>query len=271
MVNDKFKMYYSVCQYVPDPIRHEAMNVGIVFHIPQKQYSKFYHIRGTKRLTTFDDECNIDFVKLMYKSLGSVFDMCDIDIDNNFDDISKSTFLPSRIKYYANTFRFLDVSSIYTSSNSWREDVEVLKKTYLYYDYEPKKRITDAKLTSYIKRQVKLNNLNNQITVSNLKTKELVPEKVFTFQSETEFIKIMTKDYSKPNYLSDKFKIFIYNLGTVKNELGNKTLRIITDDSNDNQYDKMIYEFTDEIKSLDFVNEIKLDKAQSYINQLANK
>lgn len=271
MTNDKLKMYYSVCQYVPDPIRREAINVGLVCHIPQKEYSIFYHIKGEKRLKAFDDECNINFVKMMYESLESVFNMCskDVkeDIDNRFSDISSKNFLQNRIKYYANMFRFFNVSSMYTSMESVEEDIDFLKKRYLYYDYQPKDRLTDEKLNSFIKRQLKRNNLNTKIRPAKLKDKTFIPKPIFDFQSDNEFIKVMAMNYSRPQSLSNKFKVFIYDMSTVQDQLANKTIKIITDSDN-NDFKDMTDDYTGEISKLNRNGQVKIEKVENYVSSL---
>lgn len=271
MNNKEFTLYYAVCQYVPDPIRKEAVNVGIVYHIPQKRFSKFYHIRSKKRLLAFDDECNFEIINTMYDSLSYVFDSSDnqlkIDLDDNFSDISESTFLPSRTKYYVNTFRFLPVDTMPITLENLDKDITILKKTYLHYDYKPEDRITDSEVSAFLKRHAKSKMLNKEIKKAKIETKKYNIEKVFDFQTDTDYIKIMVMNYSRGRALSNKIKTFLYDLDSVKDEIRDKNIVIITgEDSVSAKYEDWVSSFKNEVSN--YSNNVKIETPNSYLSSI---
>lgn len=271
MNNKEFNLYYAVCQYVPDPIRKEAVNVGLVYHIPTKKFSKFYHIRSKKRLLAFDDECNSEIIDTMYDSLSYVFDNSDnqlrIDLDDNFSDISESTFLPSRTKYYVNTFRFLPIYSMPVTSESLDDDITLLKKTFLHYDYKPENRITDAEVTAFFKRHAKSKMLNNEIKKAEIETRKYNIEKVFDFQTDADYIKVMVMNYSREWALSNKIKTFLYDLDSVKDEIKDKNIVIITGEDNVSaKYKDWISSFKNELSN--YSDNVKIETADSYLSSI---
>lgn len=136
MNNKELTLYYTICQYVADPINKKTFNIGIVYHIPQKRISRFYHIKSKEKLLAFDNKCNLTFIDTMYDSLSYVFDNSNNqlrkDSDDNFSDISENTFLPDRTKYYVNTFRFSPIRSKLITLENLDNNIALLKKQFLY-------------------------------------------------------------------------------------------------------------------------------------------
>lgn len=135
MNNTKLTLYYAICRYVPDPINHKSLNIGIVYHIPQKKVSRFYHVKSKKKLLTFDGKCDLTIIDTMYASLSYVFDNSNSqltkDLDNYFPDISDNAFLFARTKYYVNTFRFSPIYSKQVTLKNLDNSIILLKRKFL--------------------------------------------------------------------------------------------------------------------------------------------
>lgn len=129
-------LYYAICRYVPNPMNHKSINIGIVYHIPQQKISRFYHVKSKKKLLAFDSKCNPTIINTMYASLSYVFDNSNNqlrkDLDDDFSDISDNTFLFTRTKYYVNAFRFSPICSKQVTLKDLDNNIDQLKRKFLF-------------------------------------------------------------------------------------------------------------------------------------------
>ena len=121
---------YSVLRYSPSSVSGEKINLGIIFYEEKEQYREFRYSKKFARLSSFDDEININLVKNLLQSIkdeveGNIFTYSDFDIDEY-------------TKYYVNDFCFEKPKSI--KYNVLEEIIERLHKTYFRFDYEKAER-----------------------------------------------------------------------------------------------------------------------------------
>ena len=119
---------YSVLRYSPST--GERINLGILFNEQQMHFMDFKFTKSLTRLSRFDDEININMVRLLLASIkeeveGSIFDYKEKSI-NEF------------IKFYDNDFSFDPPLSItYEELNS---TMERLMQVYFRFDFPKHKR-----------------------------------------------------------------------------------------------------------------------------------
>lgn len=103
---------------------HEGLCVGVLFHNITTGQADFKYITNFKIFHAFDDEADIDFVKLYLKG-----------IKNEIDNYNNKEFdLASYIKPYANEFRFSMIIKFSVDENI--NFIEDLSRLYLKYDKE---------------------------------------------------------------------------------------------------------------------------------------
>lgn len=114
-----YHIEYATLNYYPSPTSDKWLCIGILFHNITTGQRDFKYISNFQRFHAFDDEADIDFVKLYLRGIKN-------EIDNYYN---KEFDLASYIRAYANEFRF---SLIMTFSVDENENyVEDLSKIYL--------------------------------------------------------------------------------------------------------------------------------------------
>lgn len=144
----KRKVKFAILQYVPNYDRDEKINVGVVLHCPIEKYLKIIFIENFKRLKEFDDELDLKFIKLYFKSLEEAFYYnplisADIDIESIY-------LLDDMTKYYINQFVF-KVYELMEINKECEEFIYDLKNNYLYYDVKKENRISPKESIAFFK------------------------------------------------------------------------------------------------------------------------
>ncbi|MDD6441828.1 MAG: DUF3037 domain-containing protein [bacterium] len=121
---------YSVLRYSPSSVSGEKINLGIIFFDETLNYREFRYSKKFSRLSSFDDEININLVKKLLQSIkdeveGNLFTYNKFDIDEY-------------IKYYVNDFCFDKPKSI--KYEVLEEMTERLHKAYFRFDYDKSQR-----------------------------------------------------------------------------------------------------------------------------------
>ncbi|MDY0394918.1 DUF3037 domain-containing protein [Virgibacillus halophilus] len=87
-------IYFAVCSYIPDILRGESINVGILVHVPDNKFVQFYKTKNLSRIRSFDDEVELDVLKALLESIAYQF-------NNNraseLEGIDNQGFLKKRI------------------------------------------------------------------------------------------------------------------------------------------------------------------------------
>lgn len=230
-------LFYSVCQYIPDEIRAEKINVGIVVHCPTKdyEYSEFIHIKNKKRLYYFDDDLDNDYINLMFEHLKYQFNYSHLKEDNGvdeFENINSEFFLEQKIKYYVNEFSFLPIQKITIKTSEMMNAIEDLTRTYLYYDVPKEKRITRPEVKKLLSKEICNLNLRKFIKNENM-IYDFQNEPIFDFQYDNTFVRTFSFDYANKSSLTKEIKIFLYDLMNSKDNLSKKNIVIVLNNNID--------------------------------------
>lgn len=253
----KVDLYYAVCQYVPDEIRSESINVGLVIHIPNEkyEYSKFIHIKNRKRLYAFDDDYDADYINLIFNHMKHQFNFgyisdCDNCGVNEFENIHSTRFLEEKIKYYVNEFRFLPIQRLEIDSSEIKDIVNDLERTYLYYDIPKGERITRPEVQKLLKKEVKNLKLSQYMSKENILV-DFDNNPVFDFSYDDTYVRTFSFDYSLQSNLTKEVKLFMFDIQNNVEQLRGKNVVVVLNqnyDSTDaqiNNYLEMFKELSD--------------------------
>lgn len=235
----EFKLYFSVLKYIPSPIRRESINVGVVFHIPEMKISRFQSIKSTNRLSSFDDEYDKEFFKLMMDSFHYEFDY-PTSINNelsanvmlNNEVLSNPDFLRQQTNDYSNEFQFDAVNTMYTSDSDYVADINDLIKTYLYYDRPKSERITAPEVRRLLSKQLRLTGFKH------IQRKPDIPsdfdnKSLFDFQIGDYFIKVISFDYAHSTTMAKEIKSALYDLDEATNNFDISRIKIVVNDASE--------------------------------------
>ncbi|EAG4992564.1 DUF3037 domain-containing protein, partial [Listeria monocytogenes] len=216
---ENFKLNYAVLQYMPDPIRREAINVGVVFHCPSRNWSEFCPIKNKSRLRSFDDEYDKEYIDMMFDSFDYEFNSHIIDeYPERFNRIENENFLKENIKFYVNEFRFLPVESIHTNDSEFWNDIRDVERTFLYYDKPKSERISSRDVRELLRKNLANHNIKNQIKNLDVRC-EFGSKKVFDFMYEKNVFKAISFDKQKSGQLANELKIVCYDILTNREKL----------------------------------------------------
>lgn len=118
-----YHIEYAALNYYHSPISDECLCIGVLFHNVTTGQRDFKYVSNFQRFQAFDDEADVDFVKLYLRGIKEEIEHSAF--DKEFD-------LASYIRVYANEFRFSSVRTL--SVNETENYVEDLSKIYLKYD-----------------------------------------------------------------------------------------------------------------------------------------
>lgn len=145
-----YHIEYASLNYYHSPISDECLCLGILFHNITTGQRDFKYISNFQRFHAFDDEADIDFVKLYLKGIKDETESSVFNYNIKFD-------LSSYIKFYANEFRFSSVRALSVNENE--NYVEDLTKIYLKYDLAKSQRLNGNEEKKLIRRVLESNNL----------------------------------------------------------------------------------------------------------------
>jgi hypothetical protein len=234
----KLKLNYSVCQYTPDPIRKETINIGVAFHCPNPgfEFSDFVKIKNSRRIRSFDDEYDSEYMNIVFESLSYQFDYNKINTVYNdrideFENINSNSFIHSKTRFYVNEFHFLPQKSLITTTNDISKDIEDITKTYLYYDVSKNERISSEDVRRLIKKHIANYDLKNELEP--VQIKDYDDKEIFDFKYNSTLVKAISLDYQKREMLSKNIKSFLFDVNENKERLVDKTIKIVINDNYD--------------------------------------
>lgn len=269
MQDNSYVLYYSVLQYIPSSIRQESMNVGIAFHSPEEKYSEFHQIRLTKRLSSFDDEYDAAFFRIIMDSLHYDLDfpvknsrksLDELSLDENlqrFDDIDSASFLADRTAYLANEFQFLPVQQIETDKTRVQEDIDALTKTYLYYDRPKSDRITAAEVRKLLSRQVRSIHFKPSTNPQILGDFDKKP--IFDYKIGESFIKAISFDYKSSSTMARELKSTLYDLQNAIEFDDVKKIKLVVNDDYTESAPNASKQFNKIIQGAEEKSKVKID------------
>ena len=141
---------YAALNYYHSPISDECLCIGVLFHNVTTGQRDFKYISNFQRFHAFDDEADIDFVKLYLRGIKD-------EVETSVFNFNKEFYFTSYIRVYANEFRFSSVKKISVKENE--NYVENLSKIYLKYDLAKSQRLNSNEEKKLIRRVLESNNL----------------------------------------------------------------------------------------------------------------
>lgn len=192
---------YAILRYVPNEIREEFINIGLVFFSPEDSYINIKITNKLGRIRQFDDEVDLDFLKIVLEGMYEDFSG-NVTEGPSLEETSNPEYLERMTSIYVNQLQFSPIKTIMSDQTLLLEDQEDLFKTYVYFDSKQKDRITEEKVKSIMKRVFKSNKVS-KLFDSNKKFDLGLEEIKFDFAYEKAnkpiLIKTISFDYSSKN------------------------------------------------------------------------
>jgi hypothetical protein len=193
-------------------MRGEAINVGVLVHVPEEKFCHFYKTKNLTRIKNFDDELEIDVIKVLLESLEYQFNTNTIH-SPDLKGLEYDDFLEKETSYYVNQFQFSNIKTF--SSDDLSEDIEDLCNIYLYYDKKKSERIDKYKVKSLVSKIITSSKLKPYVD-RNPKLKNNFQQQAFDFSlklnNHETLIKALSLDYRRHNKMLNEIKSFLYDL-----------------------------------------------------------
>lgn len=145
-----YNIEYAALNYYHSPISDECLCIGVLFHNVTTGQRDFKYISNFQRFHSFDDEADVDFVKLYLRGIKE-------EVETSVFNYNDSFNLSSYIRVYANEFRFSSIRSLSVDENE--NYVEDLLKIYLKYDFAKSQRLNSNEEKKLIRRVLQSSNL----------------------------------------------------------------------------------------------------------------
>lgn len=222
---------YAIIKYIPDIDRDEKINVGIVFHVPSKEFLETKIIKNFNRIKHFDDELDLQYLEIYLKAIKEEFTYSLKFIEREIS-INNENLLEDLSINYVNQFIF-DIHSI-NIDNSIRKTFEDLYKFMLHYDLEKSQRMNENQKKNFIQKILKSNSIDYEILKRNNNLIGRYNENIYAdFKINDYYIKIL--EFNERNYKNymDKIKMWAFNSMELKKKSIN--LIFVVDDNMKNE------------------------------------
>jgi hypothetical protein len=236
-------IFYAVCRYVPDILRDEFINVGVLTYIPELGESKFHRTANLSRVRNFDDELEMDVLKALLESLEIQFNIRTLPSPGKEP---KPDFLKRELVYFVNQIQFSEIRAL--NSTDVHQDIRDLYDMYLYYDQKKSERINAERvrrLVSKLFTQNDFKDVNRQPNEQNIFRQRPFDFSVNINGNQT-LIKALSFDYSNHNRLYNEIKSFLFDLDHFKRMNYNNIKVVINNTDIENDYEKLAYRYLSE-------------------------
>jgi hypothetical protein len=146
------EVLFSVLSYHNSFVTDESINIGILFHDVIDDVRVFETTTNWTRVEKFDDELDIDYLKLILKGIRD-----EITNESLFNYQEKFN-LRKYAKFFVNELKFSDVAI--ANVESFNDFIIETKKVFLRYDFNKKDRPNHQQQLIYIKNLLKDNDVN---------------------------------------------------------------------------------------------------------------
>lgn len=223
---------FSILSYFPSFITNESINVGILFHNIDNNIRVFETTTNWARIKAFDDELDIEYLKLILKGIEN--EVVNVDLTN----YKKEFNLKEYTHFYVNELKFSDV--MISNTDNFKEFIKDTKKVFLRYDYDRKDRPNIQQQISYIKNLLKDNSIDYEIKdvkgifEENVRFDYIIDNyafKLFTFENKrlNNIISNAKSWAFTAEELKDTYKIvFIYDVEIKDNPIFNSIINILS-------------------------------------------
>jgi hypothetical protein len=209
------KVQFSFLSYYPSIVTNENVNVGILFHNLTTDERIFHIVKNWKRLESFDDELDIEFMK---KYLSGIKSECEPNLMNN----DKKFCLQEYIRFYVNELKFCNIKEADVIDVD--DFILTTEKVHMRLDFDKNERLSRDSEVKYIKMMMKSNQVKYSAKAvtggynENVQSDYMVGEygfKNFTFEDKKISNLIMNaKAWAHTaEATKDKYKtIFVYDV-----------------------------------------------------------
>ncbi|BDR66951.1 hypothetical protein DP122_05190 [Clostridium tetani] len=225
---------YSVLCHYPSIVAKDCITLGVLFYNKDEKNCVFEITKAWNRVKSFNDELDIDLVKLQLNDIANEVDgFCKND-EFNLDDYTK---------FYVNELKFTEVVNI--EIDNFSEFVGECKRQYLRFDFNKKDRPTVNEQLSFVKKIMKASDISYKVHPAkgyfdeNIKFDFVIDEyafKLFRFEGRNEMRLINNvKNWAYDAYkLKDEYKVvFVTDVDfSEDNDNYNLLYRILKEESN---------------------------------------
>lgn len=226
---------FSVLCHYTSILTDECIILGILFHNINDNVYRFEHTHNWERVRTFDDELDIDFLKVQLKSIKE-------EVEVSLPQYRKGFCISDYTRFYVNELKFTKVCL--TNSESFNDFVEESKKVYLRFDYDKKERPSYKDQIQYAKKILKDYNINfdagnvNGYFNDPIKFDFIINDyafKFFTFDGKnTNYLISTVRNWAYNAYkLKDKYKVVFITDAVSYNDNNRTLLNILKEESHD--------------------------------------
>lgn len=141
---------YATLNYYHSPISDECLCVGILFHNLTTGKRDFKYISNFQRFHAFDDEADVDFVRMYLRGIKE-------EVETTIFNYADKFSLTNYTRVFANEFRFSSVKSLVVAEDE--DYVKNFTSIYLKYDLAKSQRLNSNEEKKLIRRVLESNNL----------------------------------------------------------------------------------------------------------------
>lgn len=199
---------FSVMSYHPSIVTDENINVGILFHMLNSGERSFYITKNWKRLESFDDELDIEFMKEYLNGVAS-----EVKREPSLFESRPAFSMEDFTRFYVNDLRFGDVRS--ANVNDAKEFIDQTINICMRYDFKKEDRISKSSELGYLKRLMR----SNKIKYKTNPIRGEYDEKVkFDFIVNKSCFKYFTFADKKLNLMMDSAKAWAFTAQSLEDE-----------------------------------------------------
>lgn len=241
-----YQIEYAALNYYHSPISDECLCLGVLFHNLTTGKRDFKYISNFQRFHSFDDEADVDFVRLY---LRGIKEEVETTLFNYADDFSVENYT----RVFANEFRFSSVRSLAVAEDE--DYVKNFTSIYLKYDLARSQRLNSNEEKKLIRRVLESNNLeyNTQKVIGSYED-----EIQFDYQVGDICIKLFSFKGKNLNRLLGSARQWSFIADEVS---AKKTVVFIYDSDHEN--DKMLYTIIRILSK--HAQVLRLDEGMDYI------
>lgn len=222
------KIEYACLKYYNSILSDECLYLGVLFHDLSSDERVFKYMKNFKRLEMFDDEIDIEFLKLYLEGIRQ-------ETENNILN-TESFDMNSYIYFFSNEFKFTDVKYYYAEDNE--DYVNNLFKVYLKYDLNRSQRANIEEEKRIIRKVL----LENNVKLLNNKVKGIHNENIeYDFIMENYAIKYMDLKKKELTRLFASAKTWSYTANEMNHDFSTIFLYDYDESEvNENDYDNYL-------------------------------
>lgn len=246
------KVRFSRLNYYPSFISNDCIEIGILFHDIDNDIRKFEVTTNWSRLKSFDDELDIDYMKMILEGIKN-------EVSNNSLFNYKQKFdINKYIKFYVNELKFTEIRAAEVSDLN--DFIEETKRMFLRYDYDKAERPSRTQQITYLRKLFKENN----IKYSSHKVKGGFDEGInYDYIVDEYAFRIFSFENKNMNKLISSAKTWAYNAAEMKEQY--KTVFIYDVETNDKLFNSIV-----QILSKDAFKIMKMNEAIDFIFDIQN-